>query len=612
MREVSTQLLRALSDAAVELGVVPAEIFTGLRLTREDLAVERRIDWTDYVATVDRLERVMGSRKPLEQVGARMVQPYVEIVGRLTAFPASPSHLYSVFRHWWAPGAVRGHGYLQERIDDRSIRAIWSIPSEQEDCPGHFHALLGVLRVLPRLIGLRDAWVQMTLEPRRGIYGIALPPSKRSAPRRRRGRAASADSSATDAAGAPQAEFSRHYRELADAHAKLQESEARHRAMTGAMRDIVIEISDRGDLLYVSPVAAQRLGRINAAAAGRTLLDAVHPDDVAEARSSFARVMRGEAESDRPRILRIADSRGEWVWFEVVGSTYATRDGEPRFVGVLRDVGDRVLREQEERRYQERLERDVAARTRELAAVNRDLRQLQTRLLEAERLGAGQELAGSVAHAINNPLAALIGTAEVALEARPSGELERILQLARRVSQVVSRTLALYQEGKIRRTREAPASLVEEVQLQLADRARAQSVEWVVKTETGLPEVEVDRPLFTAALVGIAENALDALPSGGLVSLEAGGVGDVGVVAFRVADTGPGIPGELRESVFEPFFTTKGGGTGLGLSIARGTVRGHAGRIRIDPRPGGGTLVTVEIAAAGQRPGGSLHQAVGE
>jgi signal transduction histidine kinase len=64
---------------------------------------------------------------------------------------------------------------------------------------------------------------------------------------------------------------------------------------------------------------------------------------------------------------------------------------------------------------------------------------------------------------------------------------------------------------------------------------------------------------------------------------------------FRIADSGPGVPRELRSKVIEPFFTTKGAGTGLGLAIARGVIQGHAGRLVIDDRPGGGALVTVEI-----------------
>ena len=69
----------------------------------------------------------------------------------------------------------------------------------------------------------------------------------------------------------------------------------------------------------------------------------------------------------------------------------------------------------------------------------------------------------------------------------------------------------------------------------------------------------------------------------------------VSAMAFRIADSGPGVPPDLRVKVFRPFFTTKPAGTGLGLSVARGVILGHGGHVRIDDRPGGGALFTVEI-----------------
>jgi len=69
----------------------------------------------------------------------------------------------------------------------------------------------------------------------------------------------------------------------------------------------------------------------------------------------------------------------------------------------------------------------------------------------------------------------------------------------------------------------------------------------------------------------------------------------VRVVQFRISDSGPGVAQELLDKVFEPFFTTKSAGTGLGLAIAQGVIRGHEGRIVFEPRPGGGTVVRVDV-----------------
>jgi signal transduction histidine kinase len=273
--------------------------------------------------------------------------------------------------------------------------------------------------------------------------------------------------------------------------------------------------------------------------------------------------------------------------------------------GTLLFAGLRL--EDERRHFEESLSREVDVRTRQLDDANRDLRfayerlrELQGQLLRAERLGAEEYLAGSVAHSINNPLAALMGRVEMALEARNGDEatLREMLGLAQRIGQVVEGTLSLVRRRSLTLALEAPAAMLEEVCEQLSATAVARGIAIEFKASAGLPEVVVDRSLLVAAMVGIAENAIDAMKeNGGHLWLEAEAIPAIGVPAlsFRIADSGPGIPRDLRAKVFKPFFTTKPGGTGLGLAVARGVIQGHAGRIRIDDRPGGGTLFTIEI-----------------
>jgi len=127
-----------------------------------------------------------------------------------------------------------------------------------------------------------------------------------------------------------------------------------------------------------------------------------------------------------------------------------------------------------------------------------------------------------------------------------------------------------------------------------------------VKIGTTLPEILVDRTLLVAAIVSLAENALEAMPNGGTLWLDARGFGGVAVVEFTVEDSGPGIPKDLRAKIFEPFFSTKAAGTGLGLAIAQGVIRGHGGRIDVGERPGGGTRIQVKIPLRGEtQPGAS-------
>jgi PAS domain S-box-containing protein len=260
--------------------------------------------------------------------------------------------------------------------------------------------------------------------------------------------------------------------------------------------------------------------------------------------------------------------------------------------------------ERERQDHAARLERTVEERTAQL-------RELQQRLVDAERLSAAEEMAGAVAHAINNPLTALLGTVEMAQQSMigPPAALERIRLLAKRIEEVVQGTLWMYRQGKVNLCPESPGSLVDRVKEDLAIRARARQVAIICKVEPGLPLVFADRTLLGSALGCVAENALQASPEHGRVWIEAEQVHDGRVVRIRITDEGPGIPETLRAKVLEPFFTTKSGGTGFGLAIASAVIQGHGGSLRIGDRSGGGASIEIELLTSqgGARPSTALR-----
>jgi len=247
----------------------------------------------------------------------------------------------------------------------------------------------------------------------------------------------------------------------------------------------------------------------------------------------------------------------------------------------------------EQERYAKKLECEIAERTLQL-------KKLQEKLVDAERLSAAEQMAGAVAHAINNPLTALIGAVEMAqqhmLETGPA--LSRIRLLARRIEEVVESTLWMYRQGQVDLCEECPKKLVEWVHLEVAPRAMASGVEIELEIGSALPQIFADRTLLCSALGCIVENAVQASPRGGRVSIQVLPLHDERVIRIGVVDRGPGIPDELRTKVLEPFFTTKAGGTGFGLAIAAAVVQGHGGSLRIQDHPDGGTRVEIDLLTA--------------
>lgn len=270
-------------------------------------------------------------------------------------------------------------------------------------------------------------------------------------------------------------------------------------------------------------------------------------------------------------------------------------DGVTRGVAmIVRDIHRRKLveleLEQQRRRQNEQLEQQVLERTVQLL-------ELQQRLVKTERLSAAEELGGTVATAVNEPLGSLLETIDAAQQGAidMDSALARIHSLGKRINELVQGTLGVFRRGDIELREQSPAQLLEGVYADIRSHALLRGVRIMKKVPPDLPLILADVTLLGSALARIAENALQATPSGGRIWLEADSQSDGRIVRIRIEDEGDGIPEALRTKVLEPFFTTKRDRTGLGLAIATGVIQGHGGSLRIEDRPGGGTIVVVEL-----------------
>jgi two-component system sensor histidine kinase HydH len=135
--------------------------------------------------------------------------------------------------------------------------------------------------------------------------------------------------------------------------------------------------------------------------------------------------------------------------------------------------------------------------------------------------------------------------------------------------------------------------LIRDLGTLLAPQARRQSVDLALRVpEEAVPLVGY-RDRLKQALLNIAVNALEALPTGGRVVIEV--EAREARARVRVTDSGAGIAPELLPRIYENDFTTKGGGSGIGLYVARALVQMHGGQIQVESEPGDGTQVTVEL-----------------
>jgi two-component system sensor histidine kinase PilS (NtrC family) len=237
-----------------------------------------------------------------------------------------------------------------------------------------------------------------------------------------------------------------------------------------------------------------------------------------------------------------------------------------------------------------------------------DQKRLDTLNARAERLEAVAELSASLAHEIKNPLAAIRSAVEtLGRSPRTNADERTLADLIVRESDRLSRLLSEFLDfARVRVTKVEPLDLAAiargAASLAAAHPDRPSDVEVVCVGANESIVVEGDEDLLHRAVFNLTLNAVQASPDGGRVRVElaplsmdqvpAGVSFDLGGIALRVSDDGPGIPAEIRDRLFDPFFTTKPGGSGLGLSIVHRAIEAHAGFVFVDSDDRG-TRVTV-------------------
>ena len=235
----------------------------------------------------------------------------------------------------------------------------------------------------------------------------------------------------------------------------------------------------------------------------------------------------------------------------------------------------------------------------------RELEETQAQLVQSARLAAVGELAAGVAHEINNPLTSIIGFTRLLLEDLPAddqirSDLETIDREAARTRQIVRALLDFARTSDPVLVPTDLNALVEEALMLVCTRSVLAKVE-LNKALSSLPPVMLDTNQIKQVLVNLLNNAVQAMPDGGRLTIatrlterEIDGVYRE-VASVYVSDSGVGIPPENLERIFDPFFTTKevGQGTGLGLSVSYSIVEKHNGRIEVESVPEEGSTFTL-------------------
>ena len=319
-------------------------------------------------------------------------------------------------------------------------------------------------------------------------------------------------------------------------------------------------------------------------------IEVVHPADRAEVQRAIQRAAEAHAMVELD--LRVVGPGERVRWLALHGRAAengATSGPAKRLVGLIQDVTDR--------------------------------HHLEEQLLQSQKMEAIGQLAGGIAHDFNNLLTAILGFADLALQAIPAGDpvrddIQEIEKAGAHAATLTAQLLAYARRQIIAPRRVDLNTMVGNLRPMLT-RLLGEHIAIGIQPAADPWPVKVDPGQFEQVILNLAVNARDAMPTGGTLTFETrnlneadrpehlGGLAPGDLVMLVARDTGQGMDETTRARVFEPFFTTKGlgEGTGLGLAMCYGIVTQAGGQITVDSAPGEGAVFSIYLPSAAGAPG---------
>jgi len=388
---------------------------------------------------------------------------------------------------------------------------------------------------------------------------------------------------------------------------ELQETEKRFKLLVDTMNEGTAITNSHGVIKYVNKKTCDMLGYGEDYLVGRSAFDFLDSKNREIVEGELHKRSRGQSSR-----YEVSWTRKNGTYCHTLMSAVPLFNEGNAFDGsfvVITDITDRKKAEEELKNYREHLEELVAQRTKELSALNDQLRQSQ----KLEAIGI---LAGGVAHEFSNILATMKGAAYLIQKKvhEDSLEMKYAEQILSSIGKATNLSQGLLAFSRKQTISLKPLRLNEVIKkiTKLLDRLIGEHIELILILAERDITVTADGNQIEQVLVNMVTNARDAMPDGGKLTIQTDilemneefikgrGYGFPGEYAvLTVTDTGTGIDEAVREKIFQPFFTTKdvGKGSGLGLAVTYGIVKQHDGFIDVVSSLGGGTTFTIYLPA---------------
>lgn len=353
-----------------------------------------------------------------------------------------------------------------------------------------------------------------------------------------------------------------------------------HRAMIAASLDAVITIDESGAVIEFSEAAEQMFGYSREEALGQSIGELIVPHAM---RAQHEQGFRRYSEKGEPRVLgqrlELQAKRKDNSEFPVeLTLRQVDLIGRRLVTAYIRDLTAQRNAEQEIIRQREVLQRN-------------------------EKLAAMGTLLAGISHELNNPLAIVVGQAQLLQEteqdARVLKRADKIRQAAERCATIINTFLAMARNQPPQCEPVNINQLVRRVLELLEPGLRSQQIELQLRLDNNLPDVPADADQVHQVISNLIINAQQAMQDSPQKNLRIDSALDETQqqIVIRISDSGPGIAPEVQRRIFEPFFTTKapGKGTGLGLAVCSGIIEAHGGRLELEQHSGSGACFCINL-----------------
>ncbi|HET9355871.1 MAG TPA: PAS domain S-box protein [Sphingomicrobium sp.] len=364
-----------------------------------------------------------------------------------------------------------------------------------------------------------------------------------------------------------------------------KDSEAHLRSILATVPDAMVVIEENGDILSFSAAAEKMFGYSEDEVLGRNVR-MLMPSPDRERHDGYLDTYLATGKRKIIGIGRITTAlRSDGSTFPIELAIGEAWIGDHRiFTGFIRDLTER---QQAELRLQD----------------------LQSELAHVGRVSEMGTLASSLAHELNQPLAAIANYCEAARDLLDRASDPAALEMVRealdeaakqsiRAGQIVRRLRDFMSHGESERRLESLPKLVGEANALALVGSREHGIDVQIDLDPQAAQVFVDRIQVQQVLINLIRNAIDAMVESPRRCLRISTLKQDGMVKVSVSDTGSGISEPIAEQLFQPFVTSKKAGMGIGLSICRTIVEAHGGRIWFEAEADGGTAFSFTLPTA--------------